>query len=323
MDSPNNQHDVGYKYLLSSKRFFLQLLASFVSQDWVDNISEDNIELIDKSFISQDFYQKEADIVYRLKHGTNQDVIFYVLLELQSTVDQQMPYRLLVYMNEIWRDILKNEHRSKLKKTFRLPVIIPIVLYNGRNTWTAPSEFKEKLDHAHLFQDEVLNFKYILLDINRYQKKDLLQLSNLISTIFIFDQHINSNEEIYTRLRETMHTLKKLDKDEFNQFKIWLENIFINRLPIAYHNNIHMIIEKANHQEVDKMISNFEEGLKRFIEESQQKAIKKGLQEGIGQGQKEKAIEIAKELLCKKMSLNDVAEVTGLPIKEVENLEKK
>ncbi|WP_112181947.1 Rpn family recombination-promoting nuclease/putative transposase [Paraliobacillus zengyii] len=335
MDSRKNQHDVGYKYLLSTKRFFLQLIASFVSRDWVTDMKEVDIERIDKSYISQDFQQKEADIVYKLKHRKNQDVIFYVLLELQSTLDQQMPYRLLVYMNEIWRDILKNEHQSKLKKAFKLPVIIPIVLYNGKNNWTAPTEFKEKLDQAHLFQDEVLNFKYILLDINRYQKKDLLQLSNLISTIFIFDQHITNNEEIYTRLRETMHILKKLDVEEFNHFKNWLEKIFINRLPLSYHTQIHTIISKANHQEVDKMISNFEEGLKRFIEESQQKAIAKGLQEGLekgleqgleqglGRGQKQKAIEIAKALVNKKMATHDIADVTGLSIKEVEKLDRE
>ncbi|WP_117168717.1 Rpn family recombination-promoting nuclease/putative transposase [Paraliobacillus sediminis] len=162
-------------------------------------------------------------------------------------------------MNEIWRDILKNETQTKLKKSFRLPVIIPIVLYNGKNNWTASTEFKEKLD-----------------------------------------------------------------AEEFNHFKNWLEEIFINRLPITYHDQIYTIISKANHQEVDKMISNFEQGLKRFIEESQQKAIetglKKGLEQGLGQGQKQKAVEIAKALINKGMNRQDIADVAGLSIKEVEKL---
>ncbi|HBN83209.1 MAG TPA: hypothetical protein DDZ89_05140, partial [Clostridiales bacterium] len=47
----NNRHDTGYKYLLSVKRVFVQLLRSFVRQSWVNNIDEDNVENINKSFI--------------------------------------------------------------------------------------------------------------------------------------------------------------------------------------------------------------------------------------------------------------------------------
>jgi predicted transposase YdaD len=46
------------------------------------------------------------------------EVIFYVLLELQSAVDQTMPFRLLQYMIEIWRDIYNNvlEKERRRKK---------------------------------------------------------------------------------------------------------------------------------------------------------------------------------------------------------------
>ena len=99
-DILNNKHDKGYKYLLSVKRVFLQLLRSFVRQGWVDKIDESDIIRVDKSFILQDFKDKEADLVYRVKMD-GQEVVFYILMELQSTVDFQMPYRLLLYMVEI------------------------------------------------------------------------------------------------------------------------------------------------------------------------------------------------------------------------------
>ena len=63
----NNKHDTGYKYLLSVKRVFLQLLKSFVDKSWVNDIDEDNVENINKSFILQDFKGKEADLVYKVK----------------------------------------------------------------------------------------------------------------------------------------------------------------------------------------------------------------------------------------------------------------
>ncbi len=93
----------------------MQLLRSFVDKSWVSSIDEDSVEYINKSFILQDFKGKEADIVYRVKIE-GREVFFYILLELQSTVDYQMPYRLLQYMLEIWRKILKDTNKAREKQ---------------------------------------------------------------------------------------------------------------------------------------------------------------------------------------------------------------
>ena len=125
---PYNKHDKGYKYLLSVKKVFVELLRTFVKQDWVNSINESNVVKVDKSFILQDFKNKEADVVYWVKLN-GKDVIFYVLMEMQSKVDFQMPYGLLLYMVELWRGFLKNINEGEAKrKEFKQPVIVPIVL---------------------------------------------------------------------------------------------------------------------------------------------------------------------------------------------------
>lgn len=108
---PHHTHDRGYRELLSSKRAFLELLKTFVREEWTKEIDEDSLVRVEKSYILQDFSEKEADIVYRLKTKGG-DIIFYVLMELQSTVDHLMPFRLLLYMAEIWRDIYNNTPES-------------------------------------------------------------------------------------------------------------------------------------------------------------------------------------------------------------------
>lgn len=128
---PYHPHDKGYRQLLSDKRVFLELLKTFVRETWVEAIDEKDLILVNKSYVLQDFSEKEADIVYRLK-TKDRNVIFYVLLELQSTVDYLIPFRLLLYMVEIWREIYTNTpQHERESKHFRLPPIIPAVLYNG------------------------------------------------------------------------------------------------------------------------------------------------------------------------------------------------
>ncbi|MFZ5592071.1 MAG: Rpn family recombination-promoting nuclease/putative transposase [Bacillota bacterium] len=159
MTHPVHQpHDKGYKYLLKNKDAFLQLLRSFVPAPWVQNIDPQSLVLVDKSYITQEFADKEADIVYRLK-STEGEVIFYVLLELQSTVDYQMPFRLLLYMVEIWGEIYNNTpQKERESKHFRLPAIIPLVLYNGKPRWTAATSFQDILAASEQFADYLLNF---------------------------------------------------------------------------------------------------------------------------------------------------------------------
>ncbi len=164
-------HDTGYKYLLSSKKAFIQLIRSFIKTGWAKQVDETNLVRIDKSFILQNFQNKEADLIYRAKLK-EKDVIFYVLMELQSTVDFLIPYRLLLYMTEIWRDIFKNiSQKEAERKGFRLPVIVPIVLYNGQETWNVPLNFKETLDSFELFVEHVLDFRYNLISVSSYDQK--------------------------------------------------------------------------------------------------------------------------------------------------------
>lgn len=123
--------DKGFKALLQTRKAFLQLLRCFLHEEWVSQIDEHALHRIDKSFVLPDFASRESDIVYRclLK---DREVIVYVLLELQSTVDQQMPWRLLQYMVEIWRTVHRDtEQATRRRAGFRLPPIVPVVVYNG------------------------------------------------------------------------------------------------------------------------------------------------------------------------------------------------
>lgn len=74
-DAVHQRHDTSYRFLLSSKKLFVELLRSFIHKGWVERIDETNVEEITHSFILQDFKRKEADLVYRVKLN-GQDVVF-------------------------------------------------------------------------------------------------------------------------------------------------------------------------------------------------------------------------------------------------------
>ncbi len=301
----NNRHDTGYKYLLSVKRVFVQLLRSFVRQSWVNNIDEDNVENINKSFILNDFKGKEADLLYKIKID-GQEIFFYILMELQSTVDFQMPYRLLQYMVEIWRTLLKDTESKQGKfmarrKEFKLPVIIPCVLYNGSSRWTVSRNFKETLEEVEMFDGSVLDFEYILIDISSYGQNELLEIGNLISAVFYMDQK-HLNKEFYARLKDLLNLIKNLSSSDYDLFITWIKNILTKGMNEKETEVIDTILCE---KETEQMIYALEG------------AFQKAKQEGKAEGE----LNIAKKLIDSNiMSLEQISTVTGLSIDELKKI---
>nr|WP_277397855.1 Rpn family recombination-promoting nuclease/putative transposase [Natranaerofaba carboxydovora] len=250
-------------------------------------------------------------MVYKAKIK-DRDVIFYVLLELQSTVDFQMPYRLLLYMTEIWRDIIKNTDPQKAaRKDFRLPVIVPIVLYNGENKWTVPLNFKEYLNGSELFGEHVLDFKYSLVNVRQYDENELLELENLLGTVFLLDQCKNFLE-IIKALKKLAKIISKLNKVEFRLFVTWAKNILTRTLSPKQKEKVVEILDKANPEEVEEMISNVERVIKKTLADAKK--------EGKKEAEKESKRKIAKNMLKKGYKIEEIIEITNLSKEEIEEL---
>lgn len=281
------KHDRGYKLLLSSKHIFLEMVRSFIKRGWAQEIDEASLIKVDKSYILPDFRGKEADLVYRMKLK-DRDVIFYILIELQSTVDSLMPWRLLLYQVEIWRQVMR-EHASGVRERsgFKLPVIVPMVLYNGNQPWTAPLYFREMLAGEELFEEEALvNFSYFLLDVQRYTPEDLENLANVIGSVFLIEQHSHSKiDELIELFRKLAPTIDNLPEEQREQFAIWFEQI-LRRLAKTKdkEDEIRRIVTEIHRKGMSTVISNFEKNLEWLEEQAVLRGIEKGIEQGIERG---------------------------------------
>lgn len=323
----NNKHDKGYKYLLSVKKVFVQLLRSFVEQGWVKRINEDDVILIDKSFILQDFKDKEADLVYKVKLD-GKEVVFYILLELQSTVDFQMPYRLLLYMVEIWRTVVKDAGRKKERKGFKLPAIIPCVLYNGKDNWTVCRSFRETLEGGEAFGENILDFRYILFDVKRYDENKLLELANVIGAAFFIDRKPEW-DDIKLRWKKVYEQFSRLDNNEQELFMVWFNNVVLRHIPVEKAEELRKVIEQSEGGNgmiyaIDEAIMNeMEKAREKGIREGKEEGLKEGIREGIREGIKEGKEETAKNLLSMGMTIEQVAKGTELPFERVHELSRE
>ncbi|OOM14533.1 Rpn family recombination-promoting nuclease/putative transposase [Clostridium saccharobutylicum] len=300
----NNIHDKSYKDLYSNKIVFLNLVKEMLKAHWAKDLNEENLILVDKQYILSDYEENEADIVYRA-NVDGEEVIFYTLLEFQSTIDYRMPLRLLFYINEILREYIKNSgvEQRKNKKEFKVPAVVPIVLYNATRKWNAPRYFKDIVNQNELFGDNIVNFKYELFDVNhQYTKADLIKNNNITSAIFLLDQKVEPLE-FFNRLKSVALEFNILTNREKELLKHWLRNTVDENI----RENVVKILE-ADKEGVENMVAN-----NAFMIEEMKEKVKK-------ETRKQDRIEIVKNAI--KLGMNDegISKLTGLKVEEISKL---
>lgn len=172
-------HDSGYKKLFSNRTIFQQLIETFITEAWVKELDFSQCETLDKSFITDHYKETESDLIYKLKLR-RKTVYIYVLLEFQSKVDRFMVLRVLFYILSFYMDYTANYKRIK-----KLPAIFPIVLYNGKRKWRAPTKISDLIETEPSLGAYTIDFQYLLLNEKAYSKERLLTIRNIVSTLFL------------------------------------------------------------------------------------------------------------------------------------------
>lgn len=302
----HHPYDKAYKLLLSSRELFAELLHSFVDSEWAKKISETDLIRVDKSYVLSDYMEKESDIVYKARL-LEQEFYFYVLLELQSKVDFEMPHRLLTYMTEIWRDVKRNAQGETRRKSYKLPAIVPIVLYNGQAPWTAARSFRNMQDGEQHFGSELLDFRYLLIDVKRLEETHLEALENLMALVFLVENELDSRT-FTDRLRKSSRVLKNLSPELFQLFKSWFKMINPKETE-----QVNRVLDEFNDPKgADLMISNLTKILRDEYYEMRRK--------GLAEGETAARTEIARKLLEEGMSTEQAARISGLTPSEIEQL---
>ena len=65
-EETDNPHDKGYKRIFSIKKNFLDFIKKYIAFDWMMELTEKDLELIDKEFITDQFDTYESDLVYKV-----------------------------------------------------------------------------------------------------------------------------------------------------------------------------------------------------------------------------------------------------------------
>ena len=301
----DNPHDKGYKRIFSIKKNFLDFIKKYIGLEWMMALEEKDLELIDKEFITDQFDTYESDLVYKV-YTKNGIIYLFFLLELQSYNDFSMPFRLLVYMTAIWIDYFKNcDKNERRRKDYRLPAIMPIVLHNGEQNWTASCSFCQMIDHAELFGKYVVDFEYALVSVNKLTESEIIDSNTLIDNIFLADKK-RTRQEWTDGITELMHRIRAMDTNDLNEWITWFSNV----------------IRELNAKERGELIEQLKKGDEKGMCSSFERLLNKEKAEGWTQGKLKDRAEAVIELLEDLGELSDSLKTSIIEQIDLELLRK-
>ena len=309
----DNPHDKGYKRIFSIKKHFLHFIKKYIALEWMMELEEEDLELIDKEYITDQFDTYESDLVYKV-HTKEGAVYLFFLLELQSYNDFTMSFRLLIYMTAIWLDHFKNCDKNKRsKKGYRLPAIMPIVLHNSERNWTASCKFSQMINNAQLFGKYVVDFEYALVSVNTLTESKISSSNTLIDNIFLADRK-RTRQEWTDGIAELMHRIRAMDTNDLNEWITWFSNV----------------IRKLNEDERRELITQLKEGdekdmcssFERLLNKEKADGRAEGWKDGREKGKAEDRAEAVIELLEDLGALSDSLKTCIMEQTDLELLKK-
>jgi len=207
-----------------------------------------------------------------------------VLIEHQSTINNNMPLRMLIYITKIYEKIRDTRSLYK-KKATALPRPEFVVLYNGKEEYPDRKELKLSDMFEKYGEENPVNLELVvqIYNINKGRNPEFAARSTTLDQYEIFVAKVHENEKTMPKKEAIIKAVK--DCSDNGILKEFL---------------------RKHSAEVVNML------LREFTMKEAQEVWKE-------EGMEEKQIEIARNMKVKGYDLHAIAEITGLTFDEVLN----
>ena len=221
-------HDKGYKKSLSRPGEFLHFLRKYVRAGWMMDLKESDICLCDKEMLERDYEGKEADLIYKVNMPDGKEAFIFLLQELQSYVDYTMIFRILVYVvNTLVKYFLDVEKKVRERAGFRLPAMVPIVFYNGAESWNAVTSLRDYQNSGDVFGSYILNLEYYLVNLADIEEEYILSTNTVLDNIMYCDK-FRKKLELAGAIRTAYGRVQGLEPQEREEFRNWVKYILLS-----------------------------------------------------------------------------------------------
>lgn len=213
----SNVHDRFFRKVMERPEVLNEFLETHLPRDLLNKINLKKIQRMPKSFITDLSKDLIADLICKVKIDKHDGYLVF-LIEHQSTPDQLMPFRVLQYMCEIISKHLDNTKRKKI------PLVVPLVVYNGKKTYKYSNDIKELVDAPKLLVESYFLKPFQLIDLNKIDD-GILREKLWAGVVSLAMKHIHSQN--MTKILSVLKIIAEIDSEGERRFSAILLNYVV------------------------------------------------------------------------------------------------
>ena len=107
-------------------------------------------------------------------------------------------FLMLRYMSVIWHDYKTKQNAIKKdanrRKSFRYPLIIPFVYYEGEDSWTADLHLKDRIEFADEMSKYIPDFRYHVVSVHQYTNEELSEKGDEMALVMLINKIQNPGD---------------------------------------------------------------------------------------------------------------------------------
>ena len=304
-DKVAQPHDAFFKTMMTSPAVYRGLFRTYLPQHLLQQLDLRTVRPAKDHFVDARLRHLYSDCLYRVQLRRGGEVAIYVLVEHQSTPDYYLPFRLLRYLLAIWELIIQlNEN-----KQVPLPLIIPMVIYNGHKPWNHSHDLRDLIDAPRELIDQFLFSPARFISLNNIDEEELsedLHLSTMLMTLkHAYDEHM-PYERIIIQLGKIKNKHLRL------RYLEAILNYIFNVREDADPDDLKTLVEHQLDPLMGEKVMTLAEKYRRIGEEIGEK-----------RGEKLGILKVASGLLKKGFEDAIIIEATGLSLKELNQLKQQ
>ena len=235
-----------------------------------------------------------------------------VLAEHQSTINPNMPLRCLEYIGRLYETLFESKEKYS-RKLLNIPTPEFYVFYNGEEPY--PSDKTLKLSEAFIENTTQTNLELTVkvININRQNRHPVLENCQTIQEYSIFVETVRKWKEIDPQNGFEKAVEECIENNILREYLKRKTKEVINMLLAEYDYETDIAVQRAEEREIA-----FAEGISQGISQGRSEGLVQGRSEGLAQGSYQTKLETAKNLLGLGLSIENIAQATGLSQAEVE-----
>lgn len=164
-NNPQNPHDAAFKAAMDDIRVAREFFETYLPEHVKKLINPETLAIHNTSFIDKELHPTASDVLYgvELNDKRKSEAYLYILVEAQTNPDKWLPFRMLDYIVKIITRHI-DQRKAKRQKLEKLPLVFPIIFYNGKSNYNHPIDIPSLFEYPELAEHMLTKeFKFIEL----------------------------------------------------------------------------------------------------------------------------------------------------------------